>query len=337
MTNTAEIREAEDQQVLGEVVTNERVVASQKHGDIRFRLPTLDVQRKIDSLARTKKKILRETVDRIPDPEAPDGYRLVPAYKSREVLAKEYAQLGWWTPEQEEHLTDLTNQYTSFLTQLELLGFESEQEIYRRLQEQRESLQRIFGDDEPKEVYDSIFKACLVGGDMSENDRKILTDSAPSTEVDDIINIIDLLRKQYDAYVNLAKVHLELMKLESEKSSLFSDSWQDQLQYYIRLAQVFYCTESAETRKPLFASVEDLEKEQDLEFIRWIFTELQAFWQGLSDDARDRMSKYSFMGRLNTVKSSSEESPVQPESKQDGDSQAVEQTISAEVMDTTTP
>lgn len=312
-------REAEDQEVLSELVLNERIVEHPTRGKIRFRTPTLEIQRKIDTLARTKKKMLRDATDKIPDPDAPNGYRIVPAYKSRDVLTREYETLGWWTQENEQELLKISNEYTEYLTRLEILGFESEENIYTQLAEMKDRLSKLFEEGITEEIKETVYRVTLVGGDAEYVDIQLLKEKASSTEVDDIVEEISIYRKQYDCYLSLAKTHMQLLKLESERNSLFSDSWQEQLQYYIRLAQVYYCSEVAETGKLLYSTIDDMEKDTDLEFIRWIFSELQAFWQGISTEARERLSKYSFTDRLNSKKSSSEESLVQPESNKDGD------------------
>ena len=98
-----------DQQVLIETIFNERIVTHPKLGPIRLRLPTLEIQRKIDAVGRAKKKFLKDARDTI---TAEDGVvTRVPAYKSREQLAKEYAELGWWTDVEKLRLADLQEQH----------------------------------------------------------------------------------------------------------------------------------------------------------------------------------------------------------------------------------
>jgi hypothetical protein len=334
---TDNIREQEDQQILQEIVVNERIVEHPTKGKIRFRLPTLELQRKIDALGRAKKKILRDTTDKIPDPEAPLGYRIVPAFKSREVLAKEYATLGWWTDEHEIELSTIIQDFTTTLAQLEIIQFESEQAIYLGLAEATDRLLKLFEENMTDKIKATIARVTVTGGDPSYEDLKILTEEASSTEVDDVLEKVKIYRQQFDLYNKLADLHLKLLKLESERTALFQDSWQEQLQYYIKLAQVFVCCEYVETNKSLYDSVESLEKEPDVTFLKWVFTELQAFFQGTPTDSRERFAKYGFMDRLNLKKSSSEESPVQPQSKPDGDLQENKLTPSSEVTATTDP
>lgn len=325
-----------DEQILQEVVTNEKIVEHPTRGHIRLKMPTLEIQRKIDALARNKKKVLREATDTIPDESNPGKFKTVPAYNSREGLQRKYRELGWWTEEQDAEFARITEQYSTFLAQLEILGFESENAIYDGLLENRDAVVSLL--DEPsKEVLDALTRVVSIGVEISYADKELIKASATSTEVDDLLIKIEILKKQYTCYIELAKLHVALLKLEAEKNALFADCWQEQLQYYIRLAQVFYCSESADLQTPLWPTIDSIEQESDLEFIKWIFTELQAFWGGLSDDARERLSKYSFTPRLNAEKSSSEESPVQAQSSVDGDSQESKQITSSEVTDTTDP
>ena len=327
-------REAEDRAILTEIVTAEKIVEHPTKGRIKFRTPTLEIQRKIDTVARAKKKMLRDATDRIPDPEAPNGYRIVPAYKSKDVLAKEYEALGWWTSDNEQRAQELNGKYSSLVTKLELLGFESEHQIYRELVDQQLRLLKLFEGHPDLAVKQAIARLTSVDKPADFADIKLLREQASSTEVDELLEDIEVQRALYDAYLDLAKIHVELINMESERNSLFSDSWQEQLQYYTRLAQVYYCSSYEETNKPLYESIDVMEQETDLDFIRWIFTELQAFWQGITGETRERLRKYDFTARLNSEKSLSEESPVQPESNKDGDSVENLPIPSLEVSDT---
>lgn len=329
-----EIKNQDDEQVLADVVLNERVVSyPTRNLRVRLVMPTLEIQRKIDALSRARKKILREATDSIPDENAPGGVRIVPAFKSRDALKREYRVLGWWTDEQDVRLEELGTEYSTYLTRLEILGFNSEQEIHTELGENREALMKLV-DDPTEEVKQAIFKLTVLMSQPSFEDTRKIAEAATSTEVDDIIAKCEQLRQQYECYVELAKLHVELVKMETEKSQLFGDSWQDQLQYFIRLAQVFHCTSDANSGKPLWPNIEAIEKEKDTAFVGWLFGELQAFWQGLSDEARERMAKYSFTRRPSVGKSSSEESPALPELLTDGDSPEKDSTSSSEVTAT---
>lgn len=325
-------RAAEDRQILNETINSQKVVNHPTYGSIRFKMPTLEIQRKVDSVARTKKKVLREATDFIPDPENPEKQKAVPSFKSKQVLEKEYQANGWWTTENEEKLTELTNNYVGYVTQLELLGFESQESIYEDLADARQKLATLVNLTD--EVETALSSLVLIGRDDYSAEKKIIMEAATSTEVDDILKEVDVLHRQFQSYAELAKIYGDLVRLEQEKSSLFSDSWQHQLEYYIKLAQVFYCTERVEDSTALFENVEAIEQYDDVEFVGWLMAELNALWQGLSDDYRERMGKYGFTDRLSTEKSSSEESLAQTESSQDGDSVEKVQTPSLEPTDT---
>jgi hypothetical protein len=311
-------REKEDRQILSEIVRNEKIVEHPTKGKIRLILPTLDIQRKIDSVARGKKKMLREATDQVTDPST-GATKTVPSFKSRQMLEREYQENGWWTKEEEDKLQSLTHSYAGYLTQLELLGYESQEDIFEGLSEAREKLIKLVGDEPSNELQEAVFRLSMVGGDPDVADKRLVLNAATSTEVDDIVGEIEVLRRQFDSYKELAVLYNEVSKLEQEKSALFSDSWQSQLEYYVRLAQLFYCSEVIETKQSVFTSIDSMEKEEETSLITWMFTELNAFWQGLSDEARERMNKYGFTQRLGTEKSSSEELPAQTQPLPDGD------------------
>lgn len=311
------LKEAEDRQILHETVTNEKVVTHPTLGKIRLRTPTLEVQRRIDSASRARKKYLKEAKDKVEDPESVGGFKMVPAFRSREQLKKEYLELGWWTEEQNIELQDLSSKQMELLTELELLEFESEEDIYEGLVDLRSKLLDAFKDS--PEIQTIATRITFPGIEYTSEEEAKIKENASSTEIDDLLDSISRLQSQYNNYVELAKTYAKLAGIQSEYSSLFSDSWQEQLQYFIRLAQVFYCTEHADTEKPLWKSIDDLEKDKDLEIVKWVFNELTAFWQGLSDDVRERMAKYGFTSRRNTEDTSSDASPVPPKSSPDGE------------------
>lgn len=319
MDNT---RKREDSQILSEIVSNERIVEHPTRGKIKFRFPTLQIQRKIDAATRQRKKILRETVDQIPDPSSPSGHRIVPAYRSRQVLEHEYKESGWWTDEMDSKLNELSNLYIGYVTKLEILGFESIDSTIDELDDIRSQLNGLVSsdnDDEANEILNSILRLTTPNVEVTSVDTTRIRDAATSTDVDTILDRAEVLRDQYLSYTEMVKIYNEVSKLDQEKNSLFADSWQSQLEYYTRLSQVFYCVSSGDESKPLYEKIEDIESEQDTDFVSWLFTELQALWQGLTDESRERMGKYSFTRRLSTDKSSSEESDAQPEIKVDGD------------------
>ena len=333
-----------DSQITEELATNERIVEypkdSRTHAGIkvRFRFPTLQIQRKIDTAIRTKKKILRETVDKIDDPSSPNGYRVVPAYKSRQVLEKEFNELGWWTPEMEEQLEEFSNLYTANVTRLEILGFESYEDILEKLEETRTLILKEVDmpeeEKEKEELVEAVFQVTMPGVEHNSIFTNKIKAAATSTTVDDLLAKVEIYKDQFLAYSEMVKAYADLSTLEREKNALFVDSWQSQLDYHTKIMQVFYCTERVEDSKPLYASPEELENEEDTQFTNWLFTELTALWQGLSDEARERMGKYSFTYRAPSERPSSEELPDQPESKADGDTPSETQSTSTEASDT---
>ncbi len=93
-------QELEDEQILIEVALNERIVKHPKLGDIRFKMPTLKVQQKIDRIVRARKKALMAEKVEVMDSDG--NMHFEQSFKSKRLLEQEYAELGWWGPEQTE-------------------------------------------------------------------------------------------------------------------------------------------------------------------------------------------------------------------------------------------
>jgi hypothetical protein len=324
---------SEEDEILSEIATNERIVTHTEYGTVRLVIPTLKTQKLIDAAARKKRKELKAAVDEIEDKDNPGKTIKIPAYRSRATLRKEYIELDWWSDEQEEKLQELSGKHVMLLAELELLGFESENGIYEEMANLRTNLKKEFekyDSEDREEILVAIDQITLLGAEGSLEDEKVLRTAALSTTVDDLLDELTVIKRLYDAYIEILNVYNELSVLQQEEMQLFSDSWQEQLRYYIRLAQVFYCITKVQDGEPLWPSLQAVETETNIEKVRWAFDELNAFWQGLTEETRERMGKYNFiLGRGDEMLSSAE-SPETLEFKIDGDLQEEVPTASIE-------
>lgn len=336
---TENTKELESQQILEETVFNERIVTHSKLGEIRLSMPTLAVQRKIETAVRGRRKYLLAAEDTIEDATAPNGFRKVRSFKSREALMKEYMELGWWSAENEKERKELMDKQVSLITELELLGFDSDDSIFTKLQEIREDLLKHYTKDSEEssqtQLTEIIHRITTVGENMSNEDRDLLITNAASTEVDDLLDAVAIQQKLYSSYIKLLETTTKFTEIEAEYSNLFSDSWQEQLQYYQRLAQVFYCTERVVDKTPIWSSIDEMEAEPNLDLIRWVFGELNAFWQGLGDETRKRLDKYNFFSLQTEQPKTLDISQDQIISKSDGEAPENLQKDSLEATDTT--
>ncbi len=331
----------EDEQILTEVVLNERIVVHSVLGDVRFTMPTLEKQQKIDRIVRGKKKLLMREKIEVEDENDSTKTIFVPAFQSKAALEKEYEKLGWWSQEQSQALKDLEQEMLTLVASLELLGFDTYEALLEDFQRVRTELITHFSDleddkvtaDEFKEIIDRI---ALPGQAVIAADFDFLKDHAGGTVVDDWLEELQGTIHKFDSYVRLIDTQQEYVEAQKDYLSLFSDSWQEQLQYYARLAQVFYCTETVSDGKHLWENMPALERTEDQDLVEWALTELTAFWQGLTDEARDRLGKYSFMSKRSEEKQSTEDLPVPLQSNEDGESQEKQPKNSSEVLDTQT-
>lgn len=311
----------ENQQILQETVFNERIVEHPTLGRIKLRVPNLAIQRKVDAVVRNRRKALLSAYEQIEDPENPGQMIRVPSFKSKDELLKEYATRGWWSPEQEAERERLSQEQVRLITELELLGFTSDEDIIQDLVDIRDELIQHFAGVETEPDFDElIIQITTPGVEAVYEDLQRIRASATSTSVDDALDMLNIKQRTYQAYASYLEVTSDAVSLEAEYNNLFADSWQEQLQYYQRLAQLFYCTENAETGERLWKDVMDIENDISVDNLRWLFNELTMFWQGVSDEARERIAKYDFQPRLAKEEAeSSEDSQGQPTSNLDGD------------------
>lgn len=320
----------EDSQVLQEAVFNERIVKHDALGKLRLRMPTLAIQRKIEADVRGYKKVLLSTKDTV------DG-KSVPAYKSKQVMMKEYIEAGWWSLEKEQERTDLLQRQISLVAELEILGFESEESLIDELHVIRDQLLSGFGDDASGELMEVVEEVCSPGGEMTMENRKLLLANSTSTDVDDAIDALALYQRMYESYIDLLSITTKVAEIETEYSNLFADSWQEQLQYFQRLCQLYHCITKADTDEHLWETPFDIETETSVADIRWLFNELNDFLQGITEDVQERRRKYDFFGQWTGERSSTEELPVEEMSKSDGEEPEKMPETSSEVTVTTVP
>ena len=328
----------EDEQVLIEVAMNERIVTHPTKGDIRLHMPTLATQQKIDRVVRTKKKSLMAEKVEVQEDFDSDITTLQPAYKSKRFLEREYEELGWWSPQQTTDIKEAETKMLGLVATLELLGFDSQEDLYQNFLDCRSKFKVHFTDAEldselSKQILLIIDQVTTPGGDFTTVEFDLLKNNAVNTDVDDLLEKLQGYVQQFDSYLELIETQVIYTELQKEYLSLFSDSWQEQLQYYLRLAQLYFCTEWIKTGKPLWENISAIEHTNDQDFVNWTLTELTAFWQGLTDEARDRLGKYSFMPRQTEEVQSTEDLPDLPQSNEDGESQEDEQTTFLEVTD----
>ena len=330
-------QELEDEQVLIEVALNERIVKHSKLGDILFRMPTLEVQQKIDRVVRARKKALMAEKVEVIDSEG--NSHLEPAFKSKKLLEREYDSLGWWGPEQSEDLKLIEENMLASVATLEVMGYESTEALVEQYLVMKVKLHEHFADIELEDsLKDSISNAVEIltnpGQDFTSVEFDLIKNNAVSTDVDDMLTELQNYNVSFTTYMSLVEQQRDYAEAQREYLSLFSDSWQEQLQYYIRLSQLYYCVSDAKTRKPMWKSPYTIEKSEDQEFVTWALTELTAYWQGLTDEARERLGKYSFMVRQNEEKSSTEDALDLTQSNEDGESPENEEMSSSKVTDT---
>jgi hypothetical protein len=324
---TAVDTDMEDSQILQETVFNQRIVNHRKLGAVRLRMPTLGIQKKIERSVRKHKKQLLAAKDEV------EG-KLVPAYRSKEALRREYIESGWWSEEKEERREEVQQEQIALVAELEVLGFESEEKIIRELMDVRKKLLDYFDEEEHEELRDHITMIVNPGYETTPEDRRKILDAATSTDVDELLDDLLVAQRMYKLYYELIKLSSEATELEIEYTNLFADSWQEQLQYFTRLAQVYYCTERVVDDSPIWPTMDDIENEQDTDTVRWLFSELNDFWQGVSDEVREKRSKYDFFAPVTEELQSSDESPEEEPSKSDGQSVETEPISSTEVTDT---
>lgn len=317
----------EDSQILQETVFNQRIVNHRKLGAVRLRMPTLGIQKKIEMAVRKHKKRLLAAKDEV------EG-NLVPAYRSKEALRKEYIENGWWSEGKEERRDEVQQEQIAIVAELEVLGFDSENQITTDLLKVRRKLMDAFDEEEHEELRDHINVITSPGYETTPADRKQILDAATSTDIDELLDDLLVAQRVYKLYYELMRLSTEATELEIEYTNLFSDSWQEQLQYFTRLAQVFYCTERVIDETPIWSSMEEIENEQDTETVRWLFSELNDFWQGISDEVRSKRGKYDFFAPVTEEQESSEDLQEATPSKSDGLSAENEPTSSTEVTDT---
>jgi hypothetical protein len=93
-----------DEKTLNELALNRREISHDVWGSFIICRPTNKIVAKIDTAATRAYNRDLQTKERIPDEDAPKGYRNVPAFLTRTSKAKLLAEHGEWTDEDRDDL-----------------------------------------------------------------------------------------------------------------------------------------------------------------------------------------------------------------------------------------
>jgi hypothetical protein len=303
-----------DAQKEHELLHNSRVFSHPTLGTVRLRRPTSDEDRQIGEVRR--KQYQRDLRDE--------------EILSRAEIEKIAIRRGMWAPETTERIEDLTRKVGEAIGILDVIGFESLEELLRAYRENVANLYQHAGAED--EVADAVRRFTDLEGKVAAKDRAKIARAATTTEVDDLLDAVTAQRTQIELLHELGKVKRELRDLTERQTRLFLDSIESRTDRAEELARIYYCARHAETGEPLWPTYEEIWHVAP-ETLEVVITEMHDFLYGVSEEFKKTLGKYGFRKRLTSTPDSSGDSPVQPPSNSDGESAVSEPISSSEATE----
>lgn len=312
--------QAVETELQARLIENEHVLAHPILGPVRFRRPTPNQERLI---AEERRKQYQKDMQ--------DENIL-----SRDEIQTIAIRRGMWSPDLTQKIADLTIQTGEAMGLLNMLSFNSLDDLLKDHKRVVEALLMTFPDEGEGSEYRETVRSYLdLNNEGTAAQRKEIADNATSSDVDDLLDEGDKLRTQIELLTSMAKVRKELNELYEKQARLFVDSIESRAERAEEIATLYHCTRNAETGKPLFGSLSEI-WDAPAEIIEWLTLEMHYFRQGVTEEFKATLGKYGFIKRLSDKNDSSEDSLVQPPSNSGGESvERTPETFSEATVETT--
>jgi hypothetical protein len=304
-------QDAVDAELAHRLLFNEHTFEHPKFGAVKLRRPTMGQERLIAEARR------RQYQRDMQDPEI----------LSREELLRIAERRGIWSEAQEQRIAELTQRVGTAMVFLDRLGFKKPEQLLEQYRNLVDRLYAFFPED--AEGRAAVLRYFALDLESTDEDRQMIVDKAPSTEVDDVLEEADGVRKQLKLLEDFALVKGELDKLQAQQSQLFLDSVESRAARAEEMARLYYCSSHAESGKPLWPKPDQI-WDAPAEDIEPIMLETSYFLNGITSEQRDMLGRFGFRTRLAGTPDSLGDSQGQPQSNSDGESQANAPTASSE-------
>jgi hypothetical protein len=295
----------ETKQLEQELIFNERVVTHPTFGNFKLTRPT---PRKERLVAEERRKAYHSDI-RNPD------------ILSRGQLEQFAITREMWSKESQNRLFELSWRIGEIIGVLDLVKYSSVEEVIKELTTIKEKLVELClpNNENIEEVVDRMLD--LEIRTVSTEDRKAVMTAATSTDVDDLMERVDIVRAQAMLLKELNPLREELYELQEKSVSLFADSLEDRAERTKNLAEIYY-NANREDGSPVCVNFESM-LDLDPELLRFLQQELMIFRTGIDDEKRKIMEKHNFLGFTPVAPTSatSEASPEVPNTNSDGASE----------------
>jgi hypothetical protein len=292
-----------------ELLYNERIIQHPKFGAVRITRPTPGQEKLIAEARRG------QTHKDMRDPDV----------LSNDQLERLAIEKGMWTADMSARITDLTQKTGEAMGLLESIGFQTFDAVLEDFQSTVKALLDSYEDNAP--IAETVSRYFDLDEKPSVADRAAITDAAPGSQIDDLMDKGDHLRVQIDLLNEMFKVRKELNSLQEKQSRVFLDSLEKRSDRAEELATIYYCATLVDGGY-LWPSYADIwnSRTEDVEFL---LQEYHYFRHGITEEFRETLGKYGFIKRLTDTKASSADSHDQPGPSSDGESQEKAQSPSS--------
>lgn len=291
-----------DEKVLEiELVRNERAITHPKLGKIKLFRATPRVE---GLIAEERRKIWhRDLKD--------------PSILTRKEVEKLLADRGVWSEAEDDLIADLTQESGRIMNQLSAMGFTSILQLQKDLESANDALLRKFAD--VPEATDAVFGLMSLEDKAVAKNIGILRKLAPDSDVDELLENVELYRRQADLIQIMNELRANLNEMLQTQSSWFSSTLETRAETVERMAKMFYCTSNIDTGKPLWKNIEAM-WDEDGQVLSWLQTQYFYFENGITPEFAEVLEEHGFTQRGVSIESESENSQDPPKSSLDGES-----------------
>jgi hypothetical protein len=286
-----------------ELVKNQRILEHPELGNVLLKRPTLEDEATIGEYRRRSYQS---------DLKNPDVL-------SKAELEKIAIARGMWSSDLPSRIQELVTKTGQAMAVLEGTGFKSVADLITELQKKAGELKEQFPATEELDlqIKDAIQRLVDLD-DIAFDDANLIEKHALNSNVSELLEEMKLLKNQIKILEQFIDDRRELSKLQNAQTELFVDSIESRAEREQEFATIYQCCLNAESRSPLWPSFAEM-KRADQEHIAYLITEYSYFTNGITPEMQEMLQKYGFLQRLSDTTDGSDDTPVQPESKPDGE------------------
>ena len=329
--------------MLDEIALNRREITHPQWGSFIIRRPTNKVLSTLETIrTRSMNRDLQQK-DVVEDPITGEQ-KIVPAFLTERRKLELLEEMGEWTEEDKQHVREVERHYQVSCLALEDAGYIGTADLVIEYKELLEETRTALGDltEELSKELDIVFPVANADPhnlrtfptppEGYPEARSTIESTAKSFAVRELLERADELHKQYSLLQDAIEAQTEMLIHKGREVNLLADTVESRAESQVLIGKIFHCVKDTKG-EPYWSTMDECENSAP-ELLRWLMSQIQSF-QNLdpedTEEDRNRLSKYNFLGWLLDESIELESSPEEESASPDG--QSLEKTPSFSTED----